>query len=198
MANDSAPADFYLLKIEGIRIGESNPAPLLTLIVRPSEEGRKAGEVKKEIAEGGSIRQRCWTGLLERARSRTRLHGAISPSDQTWVSTSAGKTGLTFVYSVTQHAGQVEFYIDRGSGAATANLAIFNELLTHKDDIETAFGEPLDWQPLEGKQACRIRKRFEGTGYRDEERWPELEKVLIDAMIRMEQAFRPYINRLQS
>jgi len=73
--NDSAPADFYLLKIEGIRIGESPPAPLLTLIVRPSAEGRQAGEVKKEIAEGASIRRRFWTELLDRARQRTRLHG---------------------------------------------------------------------------------------------------------------------------
>ncbi|HUC25272.1 MAG TPA: DUF4268 domain-containing protein [Streptosporangiaceae bacterium] len=195
--NDSAPADFYLLKIEGVRIGESDPAPLLTLIVRPSEEGRKAGEVKKGIAEGGSIRHRFWSSLLEGARSRTRLHSAISPSDQTWLSTSAGKTGLAFVYSVTQHSGQVELYIDRGSGSANANLAIFNELRSHKDEIEAAFGEPLEWQPLEGKQACRIRKRFEGVGYRDEEKWTELESLLVDAMVRIEQAFRPYINRLQ-
>ncbi|MGB0091627.1 MAG: hypothetical protein WBP81_03725 [Solirubrobacteraceae bacterium] len=38
--NEAAPANFYLLKIEGIRIGDSLPAPLLTLIVGPSEESR--------------------------------------------------------------------------------------------------------------------------------------------------------------
>jgi hypothetical protein len=44
---ESAPVEFYLLKIEGIRIGDSTPAPLLTLIVGPSEaEPRSArGEV---------------------------------------------------------------------------------------------------------------------------------------------------------
>jgi len=180
--------------IEGIRIGESLPAPLLTLIVQPSEGGRQAGEVKKEIAEGASIRRRFWTGLLERARRQTRLHGAISPSDNSWVSASAGKSGLEFNYSVTQHAGQVELYIDRGSGEA--NLAIFRELLAHKDVIEDSFGGPLDWQPLEGRQACRIRKRFDGIGYRDQERWGDLQSDLIETMIRLERALRPHIDQL--
>jgi Domain of unknown function (DUF4268) len=192
--NDSAPADFYLLKIEGIRIGESPPAPLLTLIVQPSSEGRQAGEIKKDLAEGPGIRRRFWTQLLDLARQRTRLHVAISPSDSSWVSASAGKSGLEFNYSVTQHAGQVELYIDRGS--AETNLAIFHELLSHKDAIEESFGGPLDWQPLEGRQGCRIRKRFDGVGYRDQARWSELQEELIDAMIKLEHALRPYVNRL--
>ena len=38
--NESSSADFFLLKIEAIRIENSPPAPLLTLIVGPSEEGK--------------------------------------------------------------------------------------------------------------------------------------------------------------
>jgi hypothetical protein len=192
--NDSAPADLYLVKIEGIRIGSSEPAPLLTLIVRPSAEGRQAGEVKRDLAEGASIRRRFWTGLLDRARPRTRLHGAISPGDDSWISASAGKSGLSFTYTVTQHAGQVELYIDRGS--REANLAIFDKLIADKDKIEEASGSPLDWQLLEGRRACRIRRRFDGTGYLDEQQWPELQEILIDAMINLERGLRPGINQL--
>src|SRR5205085_6047016 len=39
--NESGLAEFYLLKIQGIKIGDSHPAPLLTLIVGPSEEARE-------------------------------------------------------------------------------------------------------------------------------------------------------------
>jgi len=45
-----------LLKIEAIRIGNSEPAPLLTLIVGPSEESRTVGEKKKEMAERHNLR----------------------------------------------------------------------------------------------------------------------------------------------
>jgi hypothetical protein len=77
--NESAAASFYLLKIEAIRIGDSPPAPLLTLVVGPSEEARAAGSMKKELAERHLLRQRFWTELLERAKARTNLHAGISP-----------------------------------------------------------------------------------------------------------------------
>ena len=35
--NESSSADFYLLKLEAIQIADSDPAPLITLIVGPSE-----------------------------------------------------------------------------------------------------------------------------------------------------------------
>jgi|GEM_PF-1898783 len=41
--NESATADFFLVKVEAIRIGDSPAAPLLTLITGPSAETRQAG-----------------------------------------------------------------------------------------------------------------------------------------------------------
>lgn len=55
--NESAPSDFYLLKIEGIQIAGSPPAPLLTLIVGPSSETREVGDTKRELAERHFIRK---------------------------------------------------------------------------------------------------------------------------------------------
>jgi hypothetical protein len=193
--NDSAPADFYLLKIEGIRIGDSLPAPLLTLIVEPGGEGQKeAGQKKKEIADDASARRRFWTGLLARASKRGGWHAAISPTERAWIGTNAGKPGLTFAYVLSQHSGRVELFI--GGPSEETNLSIFNKLLAHKDEIETVYGGPLDWQPLEGRKRCRICERLEGIGYRDEDRWDELQERLIDAMIRLEKALRPYIAQL--
>ena len=63
--NEFSPAAFYLVKVEAVRIGQSEPAPLLTLIVGPSEEARQVGEAKKEMAEADRLRQAFWTGLLD-------------------------------------------------------------------------------------------------------------------------------------
>src|SRR5512133_2360044 len=46
--HEGSSSDFYLLKIEGIRIAGSPAAPLLTLSVGPSAEGREVGEAKKD------------------------------------------------------------------------------------------------------------------------------------------------------
>ncbi len=195
--NESSPAAFYLLKIEGIKIGDSTPAPLLTQIVGPSEESRKVGETKKELAERYVIRQAFWSKLLERAKERTKLHANISPGQYSWIGTSAGRRGLGFNYAVRQHEASVELYIDRGKDTDEENKTIFDTLVASKDDIEATFGEPLEWQRLESKRACRIRKEIELGGYRDEARWPANQDAMIDAMIRLEKALKPHIAKLQ-
>jgi hypothetical protein len=194
--NESTPSDFYLLKIEGIRIGDSLPAPLLTRIVGPSEESREAGDIKKERAERHFIRRRFWDGLLERAKPRTRLHSAISPSEQGWISTGAGKSGLSFVYTITQHGSTVELYIDTGD--ADENTRLFDGFVKNKHEVEASYGSPLSWEPLETKRGCRIADRMSSGGWRDDEDmdWPRIQDEMVDSMIRLEQALRPYLDRL--
>lgn len=195
--NESSAASFYLLKVEAVKIGESPPAPLLTLIVGPTTETRQVGETKKELAERYIIRERFWTQLLDRAKAKTKLHAAISPRHNGWIGTGAGKSGLGFNYVVRQHEADVELYIDRGKDTEEENKAIFRALIASQKEIEAAFGEPLEWQLLEGKRACRIRKTIGLGGYRDEEKWPILHDAMIDAMVRLEKALRPHIAKLQ-
>jgi hypothetical protein len=174
--NESS-ADFYLLKVEAIKIGDSPAAPLLTLILGPSEETRQVGATKKEFGERYELRLQWWTELLERAKAKTRLHASISPGSYSWVGTSAGKRGLNFNYSTRQHETMVELYVDRGKGAGEENLEILESLKAHKDEIEQKFGAPLSWQALEGKRACRIRAPVSKGGYRDpEDGWPVISR----------------------
>jgi hypothetical protein len=194
--NESRSASFYLFKVEAVKIGDSPPAPLFTLIVGPSEEGHDIGETKEELAERYIIRQRFWTGLLDRAKGKTKLHANISPSRENWISTGAGKSGLSLNYAIRQHDAQVELYIDRGKELERENKAIFDALLGSKTEIEQAFGAPLEWQRLEEKRACRIRQEIKIGGYRDDDKWPKLQEAMIDAMVRLEKAMRPHIDKL--
>ena len=195
--NESSPAGFYLLKVEAVKIGDSPPAPLLTLIVGPSEESRGVGETKKELAERYAIRGRFWTQLLERAKEKTTLHSGISPGQFHWIGTSAGHRGLNLNYVIRQHDTNVELYIDRGKDTERENNAIFDTLAASREVIEKGFRESLEWQRLEGKRACRIKKDIEG-GYRDDgAEWPATHNAMIDAMVRLEKALRPYMRKLE-
>jgi len=195
--NESSPVAFYLLKVEAIKIGDSPPAPLLTLIVGPSEESREAGRTKEELAERYVIRKQFWTVLLEGARAKTKLHANISPGQHSWIGTGAGKYGLSYNYVIRKNDGDAELYIDRGKEGEGENKAIFDKLAESKDAIEAAFGESLDWQRLDGKRACRIKKNIDLGGYRDESKWAEIQAAMIAAMIRLEKALKPYIAKLE-
>jgi hypothetical protein len=77
------------------------------------------------------------------------------------------------------------------------NKNIFKQLYENKDEIESKFGEPLEWQILEGKRACRIRKQVKIGGYRNEEKWPEIHEKMVDSMIRLEASTKQYIRKLK-
>ena len=180
--NESNAASFYLLKVEAVRIGDSEPAPLLTLIVGPSKEGREVGETKKELAERYEIRHNFWAGLLDYAKAKTKLHTGLTPSEYNWMGTGAGLRGLSYNYVVTKHATSAELYIDRGKGADSENKAIFDELYAAKDDVERVFGGSLEWQCLKDRRACRIRDQIMVGGWRDDPaKWPDVYAAAVGA-----------------
>lgn len=194
--NETASASFWLVKVEAVRIEGSPPAPLLTAIVEPSSEGKQVGETKRELAARHHLRRQFWEQLLEAAKKKTPLHAGISAGIDNWLGTGAGKSGVRWTYVIRMDDVQVELYIDRGGdGGEDWNKASFDKLYAHKDQVEQVFGEPLDWQRLEGKRACRIRKLLEGGGLADENRWPEIQATMIDTMIRFEKALGPFVGR---
>lgn len=196
--NESSSAQFYMVKVEAVRIGNSPAAPLFTLIVGPSDEAKEVGQTKKEIAERYTLRKRWWTELVKRSASVNNLHSHITPGEYSWIGTSSGVRGLNLNYVVKQDWCGAELYIDRGKDADDENKNIFDQLAAHKTSIEQAFGGELSWERLDSKRACRIRYASQEGGYRSaEEDWPEIQDDLIQAMDRLEKALRPHLKKLK-
>jgi len=63
-----------------------------------------------------------------------------------WVAAGAGKSGLSCNYTArTRHDGRAVYrYIDTGS--AEDNQAVFDDLHSHRDEIEAAYGGDLSWE----------------------------------------------------
>ena len=159
---------------------------------KKSQQGHKDGD----LAERHILRLKFWGELLEKAKTKTKLHAKVSPGIENWVSAGAGKSGLGFNYVVRMDDAQVELYIDRGE--AEWNKMVFNTFLQHKVEIEELFGGPLDWQLLPDKRASRIRFVISNYGLIDQDQWDELQEQLIKSMIRMDKAFRPFITKLMN
>ncbi len=199
--NESSSASFYLVKVEAVRIGDSPPAPLLTLITGPTEEGRGVGHTKKKLAQRQSVRRRFWTELLDRAKEKAGLHSEMSATKRAWMAIGAGKQGLQYRYVIGEHRAHVELFIDKGREAKSDNKDMLDALEKSKQDIESIFGAELEWVLHEGsrpgRQYCVIRTTIGLGGYRDEAKWAEIQDAMIDGMIRLEKALRPHIARLQ-
>ena len=193
--NEASSADFYLVKVEAVRIGNSPAAPLLTLIVGPSAEAKEAGRAKQELAERYDIRKKWWSQLVKLPGAQ--LHAHITPGTAAWIGASSGTRGLGYNYCLTQTSGGAELYIDRGKDCEEENEAIFDQLLQSKDQVQGAITFPLSWQRLDGRRACRLRIDLPG-GYRSpESEWPEIQQRMTDAMTQLEAALKPVLRGLQ-
>jgi len=185
--NENSPEDFHLLKIETIRIGESDPAPLLTQIVGPSEDLVIID--KKELAEGERLRRRFFERLLRYANSKTDLHAKVSPHKYGrfgWIPAGAGMSGVTYNYCVLKHSARVELYI-------ADNKKMFDALQAKAEKIESGFGDSLRWEKL-GK-GCRISRTYDAAGYRDDNYGEAVYEPLVDGMIKLEAALAPILKK---
>jgi hypothetical protein len=191
--------DFYLLKVEAIRIGDSAPAPLLTEIVGPSIESKEIGKKRKDDTENEKLRSKFWEQLLAKTKEIGVPH-FTSPSfsgKDAWVGVSAGKPGLSYVYWVNQQSCRIELRIDRGKDLDDQNLEILRTLETNKQEIESAFGGELNWADMEGYRVCSIRKEIEG-GYKNANlEWDQQIAGLSIDMQKLIQATTKYVRALK-
>jgi len=155
-----------------------------TSIARPHPTGNAAFDDKE------TLYYRFWQQLLEKARSQTNLHARASPSKVQWIGATSG--GFGFNYAIRSSDAYVELWINQGS--SEVNKRIFDRLTTHKQDIEMTFGDRLLWRRMDDKRACSIQYVLSQGGFDDQRLWPRCQEQMIDAMIRLDNAFRPYIS----
>jgi hypothetical protein len=195
--NKAGVSAFYLVKVECVKIGSSEPAPLLTLITKPTKEFLEIGASKKEMSERHALRYQFWAQLLDKHKGRLTLFSRISPGKKSWIGTSSGFSGVDYNYVIWQESAAVEIYIDKGD--EKENQRIFDALFAHSAEIEREFGSSLDWQSLEGRRACRIRMpEVTIGGLKTPEKWPEIQERLMQDMQRTDKVFKPHIQALKS
>lgn len=193
--NKAGSVSFHVVKLEAVRIGDSPPAPLFTLITGPSEATDEAGRVQREQNASSNRYAKFWRALLDSARSKTALHRNISPGTSNWISTSADLPqcfGLGYV--VARGKGRVELYIDDPQKGKDFTEEVFHQLESKRDAIEAVFGGALSWEELPGGRACRVCERLESAvDLDDDSTWSPFIDQMVDAMIRLDTAVRPHL-----
>lgn len=189
--NESGAASFYLFKLEAIRIGESEPAPLLTLIVGPSEEGRRIGEVKQELALKNNQYYRFWTGLKELCDSRISYFANTPANRSSWLAGYTSWKGVTYNFAIRlKDAGAV---LRLAPTEQTTSDELFDFLYERRNEIDAAFGQPLEWGRHDGRSYSVIHCYITKGGLKDEDKWPEIQEAMVDTMERLVNAIDPHL-----
>jgi len=193
----SSEYSFYLVEIAAVRIGDSPPAPLFTVMAAPTEVGRGMGRLKEEFAESQQLRLRFWDGLLGLAKKKgLPLHAGRSPSSDNWIVASAGKSGLGYTYVLRLRKPPM-VQLDINTEDPVQNKRIFDHLSSKKDHIEKEFGGSLQWDRLDDRRISKVRFKVGMESLESgEDRWPAMQEALVEAMARLHKAFDPHVRSL--
>ena len=154
----------------------------------------KGTEGRKHRSERYDLRFKFWERAIKLAKESDGLHANLKPRRYGWIGVGSGIRGMGFNLAVKQLTSKAELYIDRGNH--DENKMIFDQLMKQRSEIETAFPFPLEWQRLDERRACRIKSVVEG-GYRSPEAdWPNIQSALVDRMAALENALRPFLDKL--
>lgn len=182
---------FFGVEISVVRIGTSRPAPLFRLVAQPNDWGKQVRSSTSQAAtltERAALYRRFWGRMLERLRvEHPTWTRSTVPTTVSWMTLPAGTSTAWYGFNFTgNRALRSELYF--GSPDPDANRRAFDRLAELRDRFEHAYGRTLDWQPLEGKKACRVAEDRPDSPIENTDEWETYIDWLFDAGIRMRRA----------
>lgn len=180
------------IEVLGLEVKQYGGEGLRTLVATAVGQTQAAQQAKGEREP--SARERLymdfWEQFLPQFRSTfpdwTR---STTPSKVSWMELPAKRTNVAYSLNFTG-PGRLRAEVYLYKGAET-----FPQLAAKKDEIETAFGQALEWEELPDKVASRIAVYREGdVGNVDD--WPAYNKWFIENAARLRSAFQSHIDEL--
>lgn len=159
--------------------------------IRVREKAQQERASRRDNTAQQTRNQQFWAGLLPKANAASDLHQPINPAKDPWLASS--RYGIAFAYRILKDRGRVSLWIQRPS--KEENKAIFDDLYSHREQIEAAYGRPLEWKRNDAYSVSRIIVDVEGGNIREESTWETIQANMVQAMGHFYQAFDPYVKK---
>ena len=192
--------EFFGVVVELLKIDGSRPAPQFRTVATPNDWRKEAaakvrGDVPVASVRGERYRE-FFQPLIDTLREKHKFTNVRKAQPQNWYSFSAGY-GQRITYGANftgQKQARIEVYIDDGDNER--NIQLLERLEEHRDQIESALGETLDWQRLETRRACRIALDRPGSIEDDADTLTEVQDWMVDRLLKFKHVFEPRLSEL--
>ena len=178
----------FAVQASAIRIDNSKPAFILTVVSMPSEASLVA-DASPVTSETRERYRTYFQGLIDELREKHQFTNARTGQPQNWY-TFASENSRVFKYSTSFAQGgrvRVELYIDTLDKAR--NEQIFDCLLSRKAEIEGDLQLELGWERLDNRRACRIAAYRDGDIDVDSETLANIKSWTIQNLLKFKAVF---------
>ena len=166
---------FFLVRIELWKIGNSARAPKFVVVSQPNGWAKASisGSDPTGITETKMLQLRFWESMREWGQDNGTPLKLRTPRPQHWFDIAGGSSRWHLALTVNTNSGEItcQVYIP-------GDKDLFQKFYESRETIEAGLGTQLEWMPLPGKQACRI-KMTRSVDIDDDTQWEESFKWLL-------------------
>lgn len=194
--NESTRKDtnFFALEIELYKIGDSNPAPKFDVVSEPNEWSRRVKSETESLSPVEKLRQSYWTEFRSHMEETNPPFSLRNPWEKLWYGISIGRSHFRINCTVSKQKNRigVELYFDPENAEE-----YFDLLKEEREKIESEIGSELEWERLEGKNACRIVIYKRNADVENRDNWEEQFDWLEDNLYSFYTTFKERVKDLQ-
>ena len=191
---------YFGIEIKVWQIGESARAPQFDIVSKPNDwrrtMSRGAQRVEsEELSERQVQNIKFWTELREYMNQKGCQLQCPSPGRWNYLMFGIGRSGFNMDPWVGRQKQEIGIRIYVKGQNATAH---FHLLMEKREEIESEFGEPLEWDELPDHDSSRISLHKGDTDPGDETDWSNQHEWLTSKLELFDKVFRPRIKALNA
>ena len=191
---------FFGVEIELWRIGDSLPAPKFNIVSKPndwirtvSQEAQRAAN--ENLSEAELQLMTFWTRLRDCMNRPDSLVQCPAPGKLSFLVFSLGRANFSMTAWLGKKAREIVVRLYMSGPDATAHFFLLAE---EQGEIESEFGEQLEWDELPGRKSSKVSLRKSDTDPTDEADWPNQHAWLAEKLELFDRVFRQRIQALNA
>jgi hypothetical protein len=189
---------FFAIEMELWQIDQSPPAPRFNVIASPNEWARSTRAVARrlnedELSGAAPLRIAYWASFGKFLANKGAFFKIRRANRRHWFNFPIGRTGFRISTAISTEHQWIRVGLNMRHDA---DKAAFDMLFDQKAQIETEFGEKLDWERLPGKLASRVTIYRRGSDLADQDLWDEFHAWMLDKLERFRSVFADRVKQL--
>ena len=185
--NTDEKINFFAIKMEVWKIGDSAPAPKFHIISRPNNwtKSVKQSVQTSVLTDTKLLQLKFWDGFKEYTEGNGLNLRLRKTYPQHWYDLSFGRTDCHISLTINSQKKELacEIYIPNSKET-------FKQFFDNKEQIDNQIND-LEWMELPTKKASRIKKKTKGD-FKKEEKWNEYFKWLGKTATEFQDTFNKY------
>lgn len=189
--NRSHSADFYLLRVEAIRIGSSAAAPIFTIAAGPSQMTRAVSRSRNDMPTDYDAGTLFLQQLLERSSGDPPRSSTIHMSK--YIIVPSGRPGIGYHIGALKTKWWVKVQLDHAD--RDMNKSRFDWLEARSPSIERSLNARLRWERSDETRRSKIFYYGERGVASPTSEWPDIQNEILAAYSTVRRTFDPLLDQ---